>query len=655
MDNSKNTRKRRIAMAMAVLVALSMTGCGSKENAPAVQTQTEAPTEVPATAEPTPTAEPTEAPTPEPTATPTPEPTATPTPEPTATPTPEPTGVEALTSPQRESLNMLNHLTVMTKQINTAKRDRVFLESAYAFFVNDIRPNVDVDTQAQVMKLLDTIHKFQMIDVKWDRLEYIYEQNRAQALRQAIPNPVGLLSAVQSGSLLKTAVSVLYMTVDASMKYKSAVSEAELNYLKSGWELEDAESDELHNSTKNALSYIFSMARKYGFTGDSEKYILREDTIEDFIEYVDKPDSQLTQKIAWFENHHDIYEAFGPYWLELVKDYYKAKQYENCLLAVGRYEAVTSRISLKDGEYANVLPMAIIAAKEMLPEDEYCKTAEGYCEAILKNTKDEDWSLRYFAAQIYIDLCTITGDREYLDRAYEVAKANVVNLVDEQRSLNATYQKPLEDAKAEKGATKRKQEEVKQYNSLAKERRRVALPPVSEALYLNCDLLFALAEQCEISEAERADVDNILHENGDNIFLTQALDNRFWLGTHNADFDENSIEVSFDGKAFTIPVSCVTDRSIITATVTGGEGTAVLDEWVVTNVDRHKSTNVADFTATFESKPAKDYKFQVGEKVTIKVIPVAESEDDFIEFSFDVVASKKLVVLDDISFVRVIE
>lgn len=630
-------------MAMALLLSLSLTGCGSKDNGPA-PTQTEAPTGAPTTADPT--AVPTEEPTPEPTA------------EPTAEPTPvvevEPEGVEALTSPQRESLNMLNHMTVMTKQINTARRDRVFLESAYSFFVNDIYPNVDVDTQAQVFNLMDTIHKFQMIDVKWDRLEFIYEQNRAQALRQAIPSPVALLSVVQSGSLLKAAVSVLYMTVDASMKYKSAVSDAELTYLKSGWELEDAESEELHNSTKNALSYIFSMARKYGFAGDNAQYILREDTIESFIEYADKPDSQITQKIEWFVAHEDTYEAFGPYWLELAKDYYNDSQYENCLMAVAKYEAITSRISLKDGDYANILPMAIIAAKETMTETDYCTSAKQYCEAILKNTKDSDWSLRYFVAQIYLDLYSVTSDQTYLDKAYKVAKDNVVILVDEQRTLNSTYQQPLKEAKAEKGATKRKQNEVKEYNRLAKEQRKVALPPVSEALYLNCDLLFAFAEQLSIPEVEQTKIDNILHENGSNIFLTQALDNRFWFGDHDAEFDADDITVSFDGKSLTIPASCVTDRSIIIVTVSGGEGTTTLNEWTVTSVDRHKSENISDFTATFESKSAKSHKYQVGEVVTIKVIPVAESEDSFIEFTYNVVSAKKLVVLDDIAFDRVL-
>ena len=36
------------------------------------------------------------------------------------------------------------------------------------------------------------MEKYRMIDVKRERLQYIYEQNQAQAIRAAIPNPMGL-------------------------------------------------------------------------------------------------------------------------------------------------------------------------------------------------------------------------------------------------------------------------------------------------------------------------------------------------------------------------------------------------------------------------------------------------------------------------------
>lgn len=127
---------------------------------------------------------------------------------------------EVLSNTQRNSVNMLNYMTVLTQRINQSPNNQAFLEDAYSSLKNDLYPNaVDSKTQAQSTNLLDTINGYRMISVKRDRLEYIYEQNRAQALRQAIPNPMGLLSAVQSGSTLKMAASVLYMAVDAKMYY----------------------------------------------------------------------------------------------------------------------------------------------------------------------------------------------------------------------------------------------------------------------------------------------------------------------------------------------------------------------------------------------------------------------------------------------------
>ena len=117
----------------------------------------------------------------------------------------------------------------------------------------------------------------------------------------------------------------------------------------------------------------------------------------------------------------------------------------------------------------------------------------------------------------------------------------------------------------------------------------------------------------------------------------------------------DDLDIAFDGKLLTIPASCVTDRSIIMVTVVGDEGTTILDDWTVKNVDRHNSERISDFTVTFESKQAGEYKFQVDDTVTIRLIPVTESEDEFIEFRYKAVAVKKLMVLDGIGFERVSE
>lgn len=558
---------------------------------------------------------------------------------------------DGLTATQRNSINMLNYMTALTQRVNQEKGNQLFLESAYDSFDN-LYPNaVDTKTQAQITSLMDTIQSYRMISVKRDRLEYIYEQNRAQAMRQAIPNPVGLLSAVQSGSLLKAAASVLYMAIDSATSYKAATSQADLQFIKDGWELDDAESAELHNSTKNALTYLLNMVRDYDLPGD---YALNREAVEDFVLWSSKPDSQLVSKVAWFESHQGTYSEFGPYWLELAKDYYNSEDYGKCLDAIGQYESVTTRIFRKNIDYANVLPMAIISAKETMNSDEYVNAADKYCALILSNTKDADWTLRYFTAQIYLDLYSITKDASYLDKAYQIAFDNVVVLVDEQRKLNDTYLADVQEAKADKDATKREKEEVKSYNKAIKEERKIALPPVSEALYLNCDLLFALAEERNISSSEQNRIEAVLHENGENIFLTQALDDRFWF-SKSAALNANEIDVTFDGKTLTIPANCVTDRSVITVTVTGPNGTTILDDWTVDNVKRPKKAGFSEFVVTFKSEAGKDYKYQAGEVVTIKVVPVEESPEEYLVFEYNVVGTKTAFVFNGVKFERVAE
>lgn len=557
----------------------------------------------------------------------------------------------SLTPTQRNSVNMLNYMSALTQEINASSGNQMFLEEAYSSLVNDIYPNaVDTETQAEITSLMDTIENYRMITVKRKRLEYIYEQNRAQALRQKIPNPVGVLSAVQSGSILKSAASVLYMAVDSVSSYKAATSQADLQYIQDGWELEDQELTELHNSTKNALSYMFDMVRDYNFDGD---YALSEEAIKDFVKWKSKPDSQLISKIEWFKSHKDTYQNFGRYWLELVKDYYNSEDYENCIESIRQYESVSTRIFRKDTDKANVLPMVIIAAKETLSEAEYIELANSYCSEIYDNTKDDDWSLRYFVAQIYMDLNILTKDELYLEKAYEIALGNVNVLVDEQRTLNKTYMEEIQKIEADKDSTKREKEEIKKYNKLLKEQRKVELPPVSEALYLNIELLFALANEMQVSDEEQKRINAILHENGNEIFLTKALDNRFWFGKKSEDINLDEVEISFDGENLSIPAAYIAEGYAIQMTISGGKKDTQIEDRSVKKVKRpKKEKECSEFVVSFESKKAKDYKYHVGDKITIKVDPVADTPDGNITLNYKVKSSKKFGVFDGIKFER---
>ena len=555
-----------------------------------------------------------------------------------------------LTSKQKNAVNMLNYIMTITQEINNSKESRLYLESAYSSLINNSDPGlIDTRTQERITNILDTLEQYRMIAEKRERLRYIYEQNRAQALRQAIPDPVGLLSAVSSGNILKSAASVIYMAVDAASSYQNAVTQTDLQYLQDGWQLEDEEAQELHNSRKSTFEYMVDMVRENSLPGE---YALNENAVNDFVEWKDK--TNLTSKIQWLESNESTYEKFGPFWLELAKSYYESEEYDKCLDAIKKYEGISVKIFRKDYDYAEALPMAIVSAKEIRDKNVYIQTAREYSEVILSNADGENWALRYFVAQIYLDLYKQTGSKEYLQKAYDIALNNVNVLVESQKELNLAYLSDIQEVFVNKEAEDedREKKEVKQYNKLLKAQRKVELPPVDEALYLNCDLLFALAEQLDISVDEQKKIDAILHENGEPVFLTQALDEKFWFESADKKLDVQNIDIDFDGKTLKIPAVCIADRSRITVSVDGSSGNQTFQDWTVKKVYRPKGADCSDFIVIFTSETAKKYKYESGDKIAVQITPVAESADEILEYDYKATVIQKAFAFKTISFER---
>ena len=111
--------------------------------------------------------------------------------------------------------------------------------------------------------------------------------------------------------------------------------------------------------------------------------------------------------------------------------------------------------------------------------------------------------------------------------------------------------------------------------------------------------------------------------------------------------------MSYDENSFTIPASCVTDRSIIKVNITGSNGTTTLDDWTVSEVKRPKgSKDCSDFIVSFKSKTGRNYKYKDGETVTITVTPVEETSDEHMDFTYNVIETKKAVIIKDVKFER---
>lgn len=554
---------------------------------------------------------------------------------------------ETLTTEQNSSIAMLNYITTLTQEINASKNSRLYLEEVYSSLISNTNPNaVDYRTQGQLESLLDTLEDYRMLSVKRDRLQYIYEQNKAQAIREAVPNPVGLLSAASSGNWVKFALSVGYMAVDSYASYESASSEAELKYLQDGWALDDEEASVLHNSRKSAFIYMLEMVRENKLPGN---LALSEENVSEFVAWKNK--TNVTQKIRFFESNESTYAMFGYYWLTLAENYFNNGDYQKCMDAVEKYLEIQPAIVRKDYDLAKVIPMAISSAKETLKGRSYNTYVEEKLDLLTKNIKNSDWSLRYFAALTYMDLYRVTKNEAHLDKAYNLTVDNVNSLVEEQRKKNSEYLGAIKEQEIPKDSTKEQKKEIKNYNKLLKEERKTALPPTYEPLVLNCDLLFALAEEKNIDVTAKNKINKMLHGNGESLFLIEPLDQYYTMDSDSL-LDIENAEISFTGKEFTMPASFVSDDATIKMIVDiDGTKTEVTD-WVVSKVERKTEGDISSFKATFKSDDIKSLQYSSTTKVKLIITPRNNSSCEDISVAFKAKENQILFLPKSIEFIR---
>lgn len=534
-----------------------------------------------------------------------------------------------LTPEQRNSINMLNHLVVFSQEISASEHSRLFLEDAYANLINNTDPStVDPRTQQEISYLFDTINSYRLIDAKRERLEYIYEQEKAQTIRNAIPNPLGLLTASVSDNLIQIATSVSYMIADAVTSYQQSNATANLQYLKSGWELDDEEAETLHEIRKNTFDYMVETVRDYDLPG---QVALNEEAVADFAAW--RNETNVPRKIRYFESHKDVYKAFGPYWLTLAECYYQNGDYAKCIEAVSEYEKMDMRIFREDHEYARVLPFAIISARNSYDDSRYAKEARKYTELLMGNTGDGDWDLRYFAAQVYFNLYQKMRKRADLEHAYEITLNNITTLLGEQMAQNRVYTSDVVEIDTPKGTAGQDKKDIKAFNSFLKEERKKALPPVYEPLLINLQLFKAVAKEMNISREKAAEIDAILRENDAPIFLSAPIDSayRFAAG------EESTIEyeVEFDGSKLILPAELVSDQAKIRISVTHESTTTVIEDWSIKEVKRKNKQDLHSFTATYTSAQAGKQKYTAGDTVLIEIMPIASYEDIHLSRRFE--------------------
>ena len=548
-----------------------------------------------------------------------------------------------LSDSQKNSIAMLNYLAFLAQEVNSSKNSRMFLEEAYASLINNTNPEkVNELTESHLSSLLDIIEKYRMVNVKRERLQYLYDQNKAQAIRKAMPNPIALLSATSSRNLKQLAASAIYMAVDSVNSYKSYNDELDLQFLQDGWALDDEEDANLHDSRKRAFTYMLEIVREEGLP---KELTLNEKSVEDFVKC--KNNSNNMQRIQFLESEEKTYSAFGNYWLLLSECYYQNGDYAKCLEAIAEYEKLEAEIFRKDYYLAQSLPNAIVAASEVYSFEKYVPVAEKYLDLLMKNTENTEWSLRTFAAQIYMDLYAQTDNKAYLEKAYDITLNNINYLTAEQVKLNQQYMADGKEVKISDNATKDEKKQIKEYNKELKETRKTELPPVYEPLKINCEMLFAVVEKLDISDSEKKRIDGILNSSGNEVFITDTLQNLFTFNTVNI-----AANAEFDKDTLVIPANFVSADSVIKVTVTEDGKTKTYTDWEVKKVERG-SDELKSFEVTYTSKKIKEQDWSKKSTVKIEIFDAKDTNHEAYVIEFKAKEKKTLGIIKSIVFEQV--
>lgn len=615
--------ERTLSVLLAGAIVISLAGCGASTGEPVVTESTFAVTQEPETqttleATVTSTETVTEPSTePEVTTEPTEVTIIETMPEVETTPA-EPVDEYGMTATQRNSISMLYYLAITAEQIRTAKDSRLTLDDVYTSLLNDINPGtVDEKTQTHLTTMRDRIKRLMEVSTRRERLLYIYNQDKAVSIRSAVPNPIAVLATVESFDWRSLVTSVAYTVVDSYSSYKNTNDAIDREYLISGWELDDNELRNIWALRDDAFNYMVDIVRENGLDGS---LTLNEKAIEMFVTICEI--DSVHQKIRRLTSEEETYKLLGNYWLELASCYYETEQYQKCLDCVARYNSLTIGIYRKDNNYASVLPKAIVAAQNAYTGDDYVSAVQDFADAILSNTTTDEWAIRYFAAQTYLDLYAKTEDGQYLKKAYNIAYDNVTILIDQQRLINETFMAPVQELTVNESDYKDKKDDaykaelkrVKAYNKALQETRKTELPALYEPLVVNCELLFALADEMHISIRERQDIQKILRTDTNGVFLVEPVNHHFSF-TSSA---QSTNGIIFEKNELQIPVQYMSADATVTVTVLDDGVETTFDDFIVQEVQRNGDT-LDTFIVQLNSKSIKKYDWTADSSVTLEI------------------------------------
>ena len=533
-----------------------------------------------------------------------------------------------LSNDQLDKLAMLNYLSFLSTEIQESKNSKLYLEEVYDLLLNQLNPStIDEVTNEKIQEMLDVIKSLRMTDVKRERLSYIYEQNKAQALSEAAPSPLTIMNIVQSTDYKKLIVSIAALAIDSYSSYHKYTSETNLKYLKDGWELDDEEYQTICELKEDNFNYMVKIAHQYNIP---DKNILSQDDIKEYVEWENNDNN--VGRIQFLENNQEKYELYADYWLLLSKSYYNNKNYKKCVSCINTFLSIQPNIFRYNTKLATSLTYVLAALDHVYKGSKLIERKKYYTKILYQKTRNSDYDLRYITALSCIDIANDTENdsKSLYNLAYKIELDNVNNRVQYQKELNATFLKEIALEEVPEGSTADTKKEIKQYNKALKAERKKELAPVDTTLLINTKLMLELASKLNKGKTTKKKINDILHNNGDNLFLTDTLDNKLWYKSKKPNTTYNLLKASLTGKlSIVIPANYVCDKSSIVVSIKRGDKKIKIKNWKVKSVSRKEDYTIDQMKVAYTSQQTKNNSIKNGDTITVTLYPYGKSYKEF--------------------------
>ena len=315
--------------------------------------------------------------------------------------------------------------------------------------LKDLYPTNYEETSDYYRDFNDNIHSLELIEIKRERLEYLYKSKQKSALTALVPNALGILTTVVSVGMKdpKAAIIAVAGTVVSSVtNYLGEREKVNLEYVQAGWELDDNELETMYSLGTQLYQYKCSITKALNVPIER---VLSNTDLEDFIQCSKIEDAgEKLIKLRSINLNGEL-ELLPEYWAELAKAAFENEEYLDCLDYVDMYETVYCPITKHDRSHAYIMMIktyceSIVFGNSPERYSSLCTTLD----EILRNVEQDDLSSRLYCVSLYLEMYKNTKEVEYADLAFNNLGRVLLNAMDE---YSKDYDDYLKGSYREKG------------------------------------------------------------------------------------------------------------------------------------------------------------------------------------------------------------